>query len=133
MSIDIERVRRLFQLFADLDGLEGARWGSLCRRAAAGIAARLRPETDPTLHQDRLAMAAAIVAYGDYLLLESGGASAGEELKVGDVSIKTTADRGNARREEALNMKSDALADIRDLITGGEQVFFAIGGGEESS
>jgi hypothetical protein len=133
MSIDMEQVRRCFTLFADLDGREGARWDSLCRRAAEHIAARLRPETDPALHRERLAMAAAIVAYGDYLLLENGGISAGEELKVGDVSIKAAADRGAARREEAQNMKDDALADIRDLITGGEPVFFAISGGEESS
>jgi hypothetical protein len=133
MSIDIEEVRRAFRSYTALDSRESARWDRLCRRAAAGIAARLRPEIDPALHQDRLAMAAAIAAYGDYLLLESGGISAGEDLKVGDISIKTTADRGQSRREEALHMKNDALADISDLISGGEQVFFAISGEEDAS
>jgi len=126
MRIDIERVRNYFTLYSSLSPSESVKWDILCRKAASFVESRLREDADPCGHMDRLAHAAALWAYGDYLSLGSGFTSS-DEIKVGDITVKQSASSGGGRSPDKL--KEQALEDIGDLMVSSGFVFKAFGEG----
>lgn len=127
MKIDIEKVRRLFLLYADLPARQGARWDILCRKAAAVLEGRLRKDTDWEKQADRLASSAALWAYGDYLLVEQSASASAGEFRLGDITVKNSAGTSPDKRLDAREMKEYALSEIADLIGNNRFVFLAVG------
>lgn len=114
--LDIEKVIRYFSFFTDLDGEELERCRGLCEGGLARIARRLRPECAEAQGEDaeRLCMAAAAGAYADYAMLRGGGANATDELRVGDITLKTGSAGTGIRDEDAI--RDHFLANAADLL-----------------
>lgn len=91
--LDMDQVRTLFSLFSDLTGDSAARWEGFCRAAAAYLEGRLRPGTDLADNMAALCIAAAGVAYSDYLAVQTAGGQS-DELRVGEISLKGWAKTG---------------------------------------
>jgi hypothetical protein len=102
--LDIESVFTRFCSFAGLSPQEAAPWRPLCESSARLVEGRLREDADAEANMDRLCMAAALAAYNAYLRL-SGKSSPGDEIRVGDITLKSSASGG-----------CDALSHIADLL-----------------
>lgn len=124
--LDQERVFHLFTLFADLEEDAALRYRPLCDGAAALFSRRARQSLPPE-DLERLATAAAGCAYCDWLDL-TGGALSAEEIKVGDIALKSSSGGGKAATAQ-LRTHFGAMAE--DLLCP-PFVFGQIGSGEES-
>lgn len=119
--LDRDKVLSLFSLFSDLTGGGLARWQPFCDGAARRIEARLLPGADcPSLEteseMEALCTAAAALAYCDYLLL--GGVSGGgavDELRVGDIALKSGTGAAESRRD-AEEIRDHFLAGVAHLL-----------------
>ena len=130
--LDKDRIFAHFRTMSGLDEAGAVPYRSLCDSAAQYVFNRLRPDVQLDRNMDRLCVAGAALAYGDWL--ELGGAlSAGQELRVGDITLRENS--GSAPARGAL-MREHFLAGVADLLTT-RFVLAGIGGeaqaGEESS
>lgn len=124
--LDIEQIMRMFSLFSDLEGEALEHWGGLCRAAGARLEARLRADADVEAGMEALCTAAAACAYGDFLMLERA-AGASDEVRVGDISLKSSASAGGERRD-AEEIRDYFLASVAHLLTPEAPVLLATGG-----
>lgn len=123
MRLDIQRIRRLFAMLADLDDAELENWESLCLSAETRIISMLREDVNVSWEMERLCMAASALAYCDHAML-SGRTVSDNEIRVGDISVKNTGGEFDAAtvRDHFLN----SVADLIYLPTG--FVFRSAGG-----
>jgi len=106
---------RIFTHFKTMCGLEAAQaqpLRPLCDIAAQYLLIWLRENIRLNQNMERLCVAAAALACGDWLEL-GGSISQGQELRVGDISLRessgSSAPRGSALREHFLAGISDLL------------------------
>ncbi|MCL2857693.1 MAG: hypothetical protein FWE19_08270 [Oscillospiraceae bacterium] len=106
---------RIFMHFLSMSGTSVAGAGSLralCDAAGQHLVGRLRGGVSVTENMDRLTLAAAALAYGDWL--ELGGDTAGtQEVRVGEITLREgggAAPRGSGIREHFLAGVADLLA-----------------------
>jgi hypothetical protein len=116
---NITRVTELFSLFADLEGEELRRWHGLCEASARQIAARTRPDLGPD-SMEELCLAAAGVAYSDYLALRG---NRGGAVKVGDISLGAPDLSGG----DAAALRAHFLARAAHLLTPECPALLAVG------
>jgi len=107
---------RIFTHFLRMSGLaeETARpLRPLCDAAGQYLAGRLREGVSLGGNMDRLCLAAAALAYGDWLEL-GGGAIGAQEVRVGEITLREggagAAPRGGGMREHFLAGVADLLA-----------------------
>jgi len=107
---------RIFTHFLRMSGLseDGARpFRPLCDAAGQYLAGRLREGVSLSGNMDRLCIAAAALAYGDWLEL-GGGAPGAQEVRVGEITLREggagAAPRGGGMREHFLAGVADLLA-----------------------
>ncbi|MCL2056710.1 MAG: hypothetical protein FWH02_05780 [Oscillospiraceae bacterium] len=117
-------MRGIFALYSSLEPEGAAKWDVLCRKAADYVESRIRSGLAPGENSDRLAGAAALWAYADYLSLGSTITNA-NEIKVGDITVKQNESSGGGYSPAKL--RELALEDIGDLIEPGGFVFQSIG------
>lgn len=112
--LDLHCVLQYFGLFADLSGAELLRWRGLCEGAAAQLCGRLRKPADSLDggDMDRLYQAAAACAYHSYAVLQAS--SAQEEVRVGDISLRSAA--SGASDGTAREVREHFLAQASDLL-----------------
>jgi len=106
---------RVFDHFLTMTGLgrgEAAVYRPFCDAAAAFIRSRLKGGIDFGRNMDRLCIAAAAVAYSDWLEL-GGSLSSAEEIRVGEITVRQRTGR-SAQRGEALRER--LIGDIADLL-----------------
>lgn len=114
---------RTFTHFKTMSGLGEEEAGGLrpfCDAAAGQVGGRLRPGVDLGRNMDRLCIAAATLAYCDWL--EFGGAlSTAEEIRVGDITLRersgASARRGGELRRRCLEGIADLLEPVPALFT----------------
>ena len=99
---------RIFAHFRTMSGLEtdaASPYRPLCSAAGQYVLARLRPDVQLDRNMDHLCLAAAALAYGDWLEL-GGSRSSDQELRVGDITMRErsggSASRGGGLREHFL-------------------------------
>lgn len=109
MTLDNQRILSLFALFTDMPDAELSEWKSLCVSAEEKLMSRLRKKVSIYKNMERLCSAAAAIAYCDYIMLSAGSSS--EDIKVGDISLKSS---GETR--DAISTRDYMLAEIADLI-----------------
>lgn len=129
--LELEKVVQRFILFSDLSEGAAERWKSFCQSAAAGIEARLRPEAD-TSNPDNLELlhiAAAALAYCDYLMVSSAVGSS-DEVRVGDISLKSGATAASSDKKDAREMRDYFLGQAFHLLLPQCPALFATGGKE---
>lgn len=126
MKLDNQRILSLFALFTDLPDSELAEWESLCDSAEVKLIGRLRENVDAAKNMERLCNAAAAIAYCDYAMLSAGPCA--EDIKVGDISVKTS---GDAR--DAISTRDYMLAEISDLIEAPTGFVFRSTGGNRDT
>lgn len=96
MILDRDQTFSYFSFYSDLEGAAAEKYRLLSDLAAGHIQSRIKPELleDPEqlTEEDRnlLCMVAAAYAYQDWLELSGGGTFAGEEIKVGDITLKNS-------------------------------------------
>jgi len=108
--VDKEKVLELFALFADLDKDSAQRYRPFCDAAASILSCRAKSgltEED----WERLATAAAGFAYCDWLDM-TGGVFAAEEIKVGDIAVKSSSGGGKAASAELRRHFEGLVADL---------------------
>jgi hypothetical protein len=111
LTLDIGRVAELFALFADLEGENLGQWHSLCGAAARALAARVRPGVGEE-HREALCVAAAGIAYSDYLAMRQGSRRQ-NGIKVGDISLNAQSGMENADQKE---LRAHFLAGVAHLL-----------------
>ena len=107
---------RIFTHFVRLSGLDEAGAGAfraLCDAAGQYLAGRLLDGVSVAGNMDRLCLAAAALAYGDWLEF-GGGAAGSQEVRVGEITLREggagAAPRGGGMREHFLAGVADLLA-----------------------
>ena len=120
--MDLEKITEYFSLFTDESADTLARWRGVCAIAGYRLEARLRPGALPldAVDTERLCMAAAACAYGDYLMAKSGDG----EVRVGDISVKAA---GTASRDAA-DIRNYFLAQAADLLDCPAQPLLGVAG-----
>ncbi len=114
--LDRSRIFELFSFFADVEGEAAARLRPFCDAAAARLETRLRPGLeDIGTAAERLCVAAAACAWGDWMTVGGGAGSVTDEVRVGDITLRSGTGRGNAGAggEE---LRERFLADVADLL-----------------
>ncbi len=109
--LDKDRVFQLFILFADLEEHSALRYRPFCDAATALLSRKAKPgikEED----LERLYTAAAGYAYCDWLDV-MGGASAAEEIKVGDITVRNSFGEGKTGTAE---LRGHFQALVTDLL-----------------
>lgn len=115
MILDIERILSLFALFTDLPDRQLFAWRGLCAAAAGTIQGKVRADVNIKANMERLCTAAAAWAYSDYLALSAGGS--GEEIRVGDISLKNSKTSGGfGEAQEIRNYFMEQIADLVDNV-----------------
>ena len=107
---------RIFTHFLRLSGLSEDSAGALrplCDAAGQYLAGRLRAGVSLGGNMDRLCLAAAALAYGDWLEL-GGGALGPQEVRVGEITLREGGSGSSAR---GAGMREHFLAGVADLIT----------------
>lgn len=106
---------RVFDHFLTMTGLarkDAVAYRPFCDAAAGFIHSRLKRDVDFGRNMDRLCIAAAAVAYGDWLEL-GGSLSSADEIRVGEIAVRERtggpSQRGGARRERFLEAIADLL------------------------
>jgi len=112
--LDTERILSAFSLFSDLEGKALERCRPLCALAGGRLERRLRPgaQNPDGVDLERLANAAAACAYADYLMMGAAAGSA-DEIKVGDISVKSSAKGLDA---DARDIRDYFLEQVTDLL-----------------
>ena len=123
MTLNEELVRRYFLLYTDLPEQDAPPWEMLWRGAITALTAQLRTDIDTEAHQERLCAAAALWAGGAYDMWRSSRGK-NEEVRVGDIVLKNTADTPGQRDGQALQRY--ALSQIRDLLRTQDGFFLAV-------
>lgn len=111
MKLDNQLIRDSFAMFTDMPDCEINCWRILCDNAAAQIISRLRENVDVRRNMERLCIAAAALAYSDYAAILSGKSCLPGEIRVGDISLKSSGDEF-----EAASTRDYFIAAIADLI-----------------
>jgi len=121
--LDKDRIFTHFKNMCGLDEAAARPLRPLCDVAAQYLVTRLRPEIRLDANMDRLCIAAAALACGDWLEL-GGSLSPAQELRVGDITLRESsggsAPRGSALREHFLTGISDLL-EPRFVIAGARE------------
>lgn len=116
---------RVFTHFLQISGLEEGAAEDLravCDIAGQYLYGRLRAGVNLAANMDRLCLAAAALAFGDYL--EFGGARhSGQEVRIGDVTMRESGGASPA----AGRMREHFLAGVADLIAPKNAIIFAGG------
>ena len=110
--LDIDRVFTHFTTMSGLDEGGAAPYRALCDGAARYIFSSLREDVHLAGQMDRLCLAAAALAYGDWIEL-GGSLSAAEEMRVGEITLRES--RGNAPPRGGA-LREHFLAGIADLL-----------------
>lgn len=130
-KLDIDRVKSLFLLFSDLDDIVAQKWEVLCENAARGIERRLLPKVNVSASSDELCAAAAGCAYAEYLFLQDSTLSDVNEMRVGDISLKTGS--AQSMRQDATELRDHFMAEIAHLLRVESPVFIIADGVEEDA
>lgn len=98
-------------MLADLPDQELESYSALCRSAEAQIMDRLRENVDIEREMERLCMAAAACAYYDYAMLSAGRNVSDSEVRVGEISVKSTGGEFDAAsiRDHFLELAADLI------------------------
>jgi hypothetical protein len=122
MTLDINRVAELFSLFADLEGESLRQWHGFCGASARALAARVKPEVGEE-SMEALCIAAAGLAYSDYLALRQGTRQR-DGIKVGDISLSSSS-RGEAADQKEL--RGHFLGGVAHLLAPDYAALIAVG------
>ena len=110
--LDKDRVFTHFLTMTGLDAAEAGAFRPLSDAAAQYLLTRLREGVAPGKNLDRLCLAAAALAYGDWLEL-GGSLCSAQELRVGDIALRESS--GN-RAPRGASMREHFLAGVADLL-----------------
>ena len=129
--LDFDKVNGLFMLFSDMTAEGAGRWESFCQTAISQVEARLRPGADTAKpeHLELLHSAAAAWAYCDYLMVASA-AGGGDEIRVGDISMKTAGSSNPSDNQDALEIREYFLGQAAHLLLPPCPALVPAGGGE---
>lgn len=115
----------MFSLFSDLTGDALEPWKSFCEAAACRLEGRLREGVDTEAEMEPLCIAAAALAYGDYLMLE-GADGLSDEVQVGDIRLKSGA-AATVNRRDAEEICDYFLAGVAHLLEPDCPALLAVG------
>lgn len=124
MNLDSELIFKYFLLFTDLPDTELEKWKGLCEKAGAEIDRRRKRNADFSRNMERLCSAAAACAYCDYMMISSGGARFADAIRIGDISVQSTAVKSTL--QDAAGIRDHFLMDIADLIEVPADYAFAV-------
>lgn len=110
--MDLSQVFDRFMLITGLDFSEASPYMVLCSEALADISRRLKKGVDTSKQGDRLAAAAASLAYYKYALMSSASQGTASFSAAG-VKISPNSEKSTLL---AKHVRDDALADIADLL-----------------
>ncbi len=126
MKLDKQRISALFAMFTDIPDLDLPKWSNLVDLAETQLLALLKPNVDISRNMERLCIAAAACAYCNYTLLTARGGASSEEIRVGDIAIKSSGDE-----LDATSTRDFFMSEIADLISNPTGFAFVATGDDE--
>ena len=115
--MDIENIISVFSRLSGSDEETSVNFRFMCETAKDYITAHLKPNSDTSSCGSKLEFAAAALAYYRYILWSD--TENGENITVGDISVKSSAER----LEKAYKIYQQAVEDISDIFDNGCFVF----------
>lgn len=111
--LDMDRILSLFCRFSGLPQEQAEDWYVFCENARCKLESRIRAGVLPLGHQEleRLCVAAAGLAYASWAAVRGAAIGGGDEIRVGDVSVK----RAQAQTG-ALDLRDYCLEQVCDLL-----------------
>lgn len=112
--LPLETIQQQFLLFTGLDETQTAPWLPLIISGKGRLEALLNPDISVEEHTQRLCTTAAALAYADYLMMTSSALLTAEQIKVGDVSIKSSTSTGTHQGSQEIQRYF--LESVKDLL-----------------
>ena len=111
----------IFEKVCEISGCSDAALMSFCEKTAAVINEKLRTDVDAS--DVRLLTSAAMIAYGDYLVVQNMSELDVESIKAGDISVRKNADTVIVYAE---NLRKKAFAEIAGFLTDDDFYFRSV-------
>ena len=121
--LDKDRIFAHFRTMSGLDEDAASPYRPLCQAAGQYVLTRLRSGVQLDRNMDRLCLAAAALAYGDWLEL-GGSRSSDQEFRVGEVVVR---ERSGGSTPRGGGLREHFLAGVAELL---EPRFVIAGMGE---
>lgn len=115
--MDIENIISVFSRLSGIDEESSVMLRFICENTQDYIISHLKPDADICGCSSKLEFAAAALAYYRYILWSD--TENGENITVGDISVKGSAER----LEKAYRIYRQAVSDISDIFDDGCFVF----------
>lgn len=115
--MNIENIISVFSRLSGIDQESSVTLRFICENTFNYILSHLKPDADICRCSSKLEYAAAALAYYRYILWHD--TENGENITVGDISVKSSADR----LEKAYTIYRQAVSDISDIFDDGGFVF----------
>ena len=111
----------IFEKVCEISGCSDTALMSFCEKTAAVINEKLRTDVDES--DVRLLTSAAMIAYGDYLVIQNMSELDVESIKAGDISVRKNSDTVIVYAE---NLRKKAFAEIAGFLTDDDFYFRSV-------